>query len=819
MKAYRFIHLNVHSHYSIKDGCASIRELVDAAIKDRMLGIAITDIGNLFGIMEFFEYVSRINIERQEKSKKPFKPIIGCELYVARRGSKEQKENIEDIKGYHLTVLAKNLTGYKNLIKIVSNAWTEGLYGYPRTDRVDLEKYHEGLIVLSGSAGSEVYSKISNDDTVGMEATIKWYQQTFGEDYYLELQRCADYDLKINTPSDLMLEQQKVNAVLIQKAKEYGVKVVATNDVHYVAPEDLAAYNIQRCVATRKNMEEFAKTNILQFRWLTNRKYMCELFSDVPEAIANTMEIYNNVEFYDIRHAPIIPTIDIPNGFGNDRKDMEDNYLEHLSFVKAKQIFGESLPEDVNDRLRFELQIIKQRGASGYFLFLQDVISTAQSELGVWVGPGRGSAAGSLVCYCLGITKIDPLKHDLLFERFLSIEDTLFPDIDIDFDDEGRERVIEWLQQKYGKECCAHIVSFSTFSTANAFSTVARVNQLHTPETMAVNSVLSSHYGYSWRSIKDVIKYEPKLKKVIRKAGLPLNNAIDNTAVLERKICGLGIHACGFIIANDPISNWVPISTICIEDSNGNDKILKCVQYDGMRVEASGLIKFDFLGFRTLSQMRDICKLIQAREDENFNIDVIPIDDEKTMKLFQTGQTEDVFQFNYQWMQKYLRELHPTCFEDLVILNCMYRPGPMEDISKLIKHKKSKKGIKYIIPCMEKYLQNTYGIIVYQEQLMMLSRLIADFSRGESDLLRKALGRRKTDVLSVLKPKFIEDGRKNGHRKSALEKVWNEMELKGMYALNKSHAVCYTWLAYQMAYLKANYSIEFRQVIEKYNSD
>ena len=819
MKAYRFIHLNVHSHYSIMDGCASIRELVDAAIKDRMPGIAITDNGNMFGIIEFFDYVSRINIERKEKGKRPFKPIFGCELYVARRGSKEQKENIEDIKGYHLTVLAKNLTGYKNLIKIVSNAWTEGLYGYPRTDRVDLEKYHEGLIVLSGSAGSEVFCKISNDDTVGMEATIKWYQQTFGEDYYLELQRCADYDLKINTPSDLMLEQQKVNAVLIQKAKEYGVKVVATNDVHYVAPEDLAAYNIQRCVATRKNMEEFAKTNILQFRWLTSKKYMCELFSDVPEAIANTMEIYNNVEFYDIRHAPIIPTIDIPNGFGNDRKDMEDNYLEHLSFAKAKQIFGESLPEDVNDRLRFELQIIKQRGASGYFLFLQDVISTAQSELGVWVGPGRGSAAGSLVCYCLGITKIDPLKHDLLFERFLSIEDTLFPDIDIDFDDEGRERVIEWLQQKYGKECCAHIVSFSTFSTANAFSTVARVNQLHTPETMAVNAVLSSHYGYSWRSIKDVIKYEPKLKKVIRKAGLPLNNGIDNTAVLERKIRGLGIHACGFIVANDPITNWAPISTVSIEDSNGNDEILRCVQYEGMRVESSGLIKFDFLGLKTLSQMRDICRLIKTRKDENFNIDVIPIDDEKTMKLFQTGQTDDVFQFNYQGMQKFLRELHPTCFEDLVILNCMYRPGPMEDISKLIKHKKSKKGIKYIIPCMEKYLQNTYGIIVYQEQLMMLSRLIADFSRGESDLLRKALGRRKTDVLSVLKPKFIEDGRKNGHRKSALEKVWNEMELKGMYALNKSHAVCYTWLAYQMAYLKANYSIEFRQVIEKYNSD
>ena len=817
MKAYRFLHLNVHSHYSIMDGCASIRELVDAAIKDRMPGIAITDNGNMFGMMEFFDYVSRINIERKEKGKRPFKPIFGCELYVAKNGSKDKKGGHKDLKGFHLTVLAKNLTGYKNLVKIVSNSWTDGFYGSPRTDRADLEKYHEGLIVLSGSAGSEAFTKISKGDIKGLEETIRWYQQTFGEDYYLELHRCADYDLKSNTPSDLMLEQQKVNAILIQKAKECGVKVVATNDVHYVAPEDLAVYNIQQCVATGKTMDEFAKTDILQFRWLTSRKYMCELFSDVPEAIASTMEICDKIEFYDIHHAPIVPTIDIPNRFGNERKDNEDNYLEHLSFAKAKQIYGDILPEDVTDRLIFELQIIKQREASGYFLFLLDVINTAQSELGVWISPGRSSAAGSLVCYCLGITKIDPLKHDLLFERFLSIDGTMFPDIDIDFDDEGRNRVIEWLQDKYGKECCVHIVSFSTFSTANAFSTIARVNQLHTPETMAINEVLSSRYGFSGRSIKDVIKYEPKLKKLVRKAGQSLNNAIDNTAVLERKIRGLGIHACGFIVANDPITNWAPISTVSIEDSKGNEQTVRCTQYDGLHVESSGLIKFDFLGLKTLSQMRDICRLIKARKDENFNIDVIPIDDEKTMKLFQTGQTEDVFQFNYQGMQKFLRELHPTCFEDLVIMNCMYRPGPMEDIPTLVKQKKSKKGIKYIIPCMEKYLQNTYGIIVYQEQLMMLSRLIANFNRGESDLLRKALGKRKTDVLSILRPKFIEGGIKNGHKKNALEKVWSEMERKGIYAFNKSHAVCYTWLAYQMAYLKANYPEEFKQALEKYS--
>ena len=814
MKAYRFVHLNVHSHYSINDGCASIRELVDAAIKDGMPGIAITDTGNMFGIMEFFDYVSGINIKRTEKSKKPFKPIIGCELYVAKHGPKEQKDGHKDLKGYHLTVLAKNLTGYKNLMKIVSNSWTDGFYGSPRTDRADLEKYHEGLIVLSGSAGSEVFYKISYGDIEGLEETIKWYQQTFGKDYYMELQRNVGCDYNSYTPSDLMLEQQKVNAVLMQKAKKYGVKVVATNDIHYVAPEDLTVYNIQQCYATGKTMEEYTAQMPLEYRCLRSRKEMCELFSDVPEAIASTMEICNKVEFFDIHHAPIVPAIYIPDGFGNERISEEDAYLEYLSFSKAKQIYGKSLSEDVADRLKFELEIIRQRGASGYFLFLQNIINIVQSELEVWVGPGRGSAAGSLVCYCLGITKIDPLKHDLLFEQFLIPGGTMFPDIDIDFDDERREDVLELLQQIYGKECCAHIVSFSTFTTANAFSTIARLNQLHTPEVIAINETLSSYYDHTYYSIKDVIKYEPKLKKMIREAGLPLKYAIEDTAVLERKVRGLDVHACGFIVANEPISNWAPIAIVGVEDSNGNEEILRCVQYDGWNVESSGLIKFDFIGLKTISQMREICTLIKTRKDENINIDTIPIDDERTMKLFQAGQTDDVFLFDSQGMQKYLCNLHPTCFEDLVILNCMYRQKQKKDIPKLIMHKNSKKGIKYIIPCMEKYLHNTYGFIVYQEQLMMLSRLIADFSRSESDLLRNALEMRKTDVLSVLKSKFIEGGMKNGHKKNALEKVWDEMERIGIYPL-KSHVVCYTWLAYQMAYLKAHYPEEFKQGIDK----
>lgn len=793
------------------DGCASIRELVDAAIKDKMLGIAITDNGNMSGVMEFFDYVSRINNERRQKGKKPFKAIIGCELYVA-PGAKEDKKLGKHCNGHSLTVLAKNYQGYKNLIKIVSNSWTDGFYMRPRTDRADLEKYREGIIVLSGGIGSEVFTRFSDGDMSELDETIRWYRQTFAEDFYIELRRYADL---FTSGSEL----QRITERLIEKADANDVKIVATNDVHYLRPTDIRVYNTLQSIAEGKTIEEYEKLNYPLNRWLRSRKEMCELFADIPAALDNTMEIFEKVEFYDIRHAPIVPSIDIPDGFGNERRTMEDNYLEYLSFSKANQIYGELLPEDVSERLKFELQIIKQRGASGYFLFLQDVVNTAQSELGVWVGPGRGSAAGSLVCYCLGITKIDPLKHDLLFERFLSPEGTMFPDIDIDFDDEGRKRVLEWLQQKYGKECCAHVVSFSTFSTANAFSTIAKAKQMLTPETMGVSELLSSHCGYYWHSIKDAIKYEPELRKLVRKAGASLRNAFDNTAVLERKIRGLGVHACGSVVADEPVSNWAPVSTCSIEDSKGNEKLVNCTQYDGWHVELSGLIKFDFLGLKTLSQMRDICASVKVHYDKDFDIEKIPMDDEKTMELFQTGQTDDVFQFTSKGMQKYLQKLHPTCFEDLVILNCMYRPGPMEYISTLVKHKNSKKAVKYMIPCLEKYLHNTYGIIIYQEQIMMLSRLIANFNRSESDLLRKALGKRKMDVLSVLKPRFIEGGIRNGHKKNVLEKVWNEMETKGMYAFQKSHAVCYTWLAYQMAFLKANYSEEFKHVMEKCNTD
>ena len=806
MKAPNFVHLNVHSHYSILNGCSTIQQIVDSAIKNRMPGIAITDYGNMFGIMEFIEYVARINKERQEKGKKPFKPIIGCELYVTKHGSKEQKNGVKDIKGYHLTVLAKNLIGYKNLMKIVSHAWTDGFYAAPRTDRKDLEQYHEGLIVLSGGFGSEVFTLAMKEDMKALDDTIKWYKQVFGCDYYLEIRRDADYDLSQDAPSGLMIEQEKVNKVLIQKSKEYGVKVVATNDVHYVNPEDLAVYNIQQCILVGKTMEEF-DTAPLRFRWLTSKKFMTELFSDYPEAISNTMEIFDKVETYDIHHAPIMPPVSIPEGFKNDT-----DYLEHLTYTKAKVIYGVPLPEEVDDRLQFELEIIKKNGAERYFLFIQDVVNYAEKELGALVGPGRGTSAGSLVAYCLGITKIDPLKHDLLFERFMCPDRQMLPDIDLDFDEEGRSHVIEWLNDKYGKDYCAHIISYSIFSTRTAFSSVAQVKLLPAETAKAIHQAIPVYSPYYPKTMDNAIKYSPELRKLVRSAGQTIQNAICYTKVLEGTIKGTGVHACGFIVSDSPISDWAPV---CVqEDPDEEGKTIRCTQYDGRTIEETGLIKFDFLSLKTLSQLKKICERIKVKTGKDFDMEKIPLDDQKTLELFQRGDTEDIFQYETHGMQKCLRELHPTTFEDLVLLNVMYRPGIMENIPLLIKRKKDVSKIRYVIPNMEKYLHDTYGILVYQEQLMLLSRLIADFNRGESDALRKAMGKRKQDKLAELKLKFIKGGMNNGYKKSTLERIWKDWEHKGMYAFNKAHAVCYSWLGYQMGYLKANYPEVFNQVMK-----
>ena len=603
-----------------------------------------------------------------------------------------------------------------------------------------------------------------------------------------------------------MIEQEKVNKVLIQKSKEYGVKVVATNDVHYVNPEDLAVYNIQQCILVGKTMEEF-DTAPLRFRWLTSKKFMTELFSDYPEAISNTMEIFDKVETYDIHHAPIMPPVSIPEGFKNDT-----DYLEHLTYTKAKVINGVPLPEEVDDRLQYELEIIKKNGAERYFLFIQDVVNYAEKELGALVGPGRGSSAGSLVAYCLGITKIDPLKHDLLFERFMCPDRQMLPDIDLDFDEEGRSHVIEWLNDKYGKDYCAHIISYSTFSTRTAFSSVAQVKQLPADAAKAIHQAIPVYSPYYPKTMDNAIKYSPELRKLVRSAGQTIQNAICDTKVLEGTIKGTGVHACGFIVSDSPISDWAPV---CVqEDPDEEGKTIRCTQYDGRTIEETGLIKFDFLSLKTLSQLKKICERIKVKTGKDFDMEKIPLDDQKTLELFQRGDTEDIFQYETHGMQKCLRELHPTTFEDLVLLNVMYRPGIMEIIPLLIKRKKDVSKIRYAIPNMEKYLHDTYGILVYQEQLMLLSRLIADFNRGESDALRKAIGKRKQDKLAELKLKFIKGGMNNGYKKSTLERIWKDWEHKGMYAFNKAHAVCYSWLGYQMGYLKANYPEVFNQVMK-----
>lgn len=801
METQQFVHLNVHSHYSLYNGVSTVKQLVDAAIKEGMPGIAITDYGNMFGVMEFIDYVSSINKNRKRKGEKPFKPIIGCELYVAKRGPKEKKDSVKDFKGYHLTVLAKNLQGYKNLIKIVSNAWTEGYCLTPRTDRVDLEKYHEGLIVLSGGWGSEIFTHINNKDIAALEDTIKWYKQVFGDNYYLEMRRDADYDLSKDTPSDLMLEHEKVNQVLIQKSKEFSVKVVATNDVQYAYPEDLAVYNIQRCVVAEKTLEKY-DTDPLRFRWVTGKDFMTELFSDYPEAISNTMEIFDKVEFYDIQHKLVMPPFTIPEGFQSDA-----DYLEHLTYTRAKFIYGDPIPEEVEGRLRFELEIIEKNEAERYFLFIQDIVNTAEKELGALVGPGLGTAAGSLVVFCLGITKIDPMKYDLLFESYMCLNKRILPNIDLVFDEEGRTRVIEWLEKKYGKENCAHIVCFIESDTKTAFESIAHVCQLPASTSKAINKAIDYHW---WMPMNWKIKNTPGLRKLLRSAGgYTLEH---NISILEDTIQRMVVNPLGFIVSESPISDWAPICALSNADVEG--KTIRCTQYDFRTVEETGLMKFVFLGEKTLTQLKMICERIKAKGVADFDINKIPIDDPKTFELFQQGNTEDIFKFDIQRMQHYLRKLHPTTFKDLVILNVMYRPGVKKHLLSFINRKNGKWKTTYAIPVMEKYLHETYGIVIYQEQIMMLSRLLADFNRGESDALRKAMGKRKQDKLAELKLKFIKGGMNNGYKKSTLERIWKDWEHKGMYAFNKAHAVCYSWLGYQMGYLKANYPEVFNQVMK-----
>lgn len=858
-----FVHLHVHTYYSILDGQSPVKRLVDKAVADGMRGLAITDHGNMFGIKEFFDYANTVNKQLKAEGKQPFKPIFGCEMYVARRSRFDKVKDMGDMSGYHLIVLAKNYRGYKNLIKLVSHAWEEGYYMRPRTDREELEKYHEDLIVCSACLAGEVPRKIIAGDMAGAREAVEWYKRVFGDDYYLEIQRHEVKDPSIRANREAYPLQQRANQVIFSLAKEYGIKVVCTNDVHFVDKENAEAHDHLLCLSTGKDLDDPTRMLYSKQEWFKTREEMNEVFGDVPETMANTIEILDKVETYSINHDPIMPNFPIPESFGKleewKRKFTEEelrreftsdengenpmseedaqkrvdhlggyekmyrikfeaDYLQHLSYRGARTLYGDPLPKEVDDRIRFELHVMKTMGFPGYFLIVSDFIRAAREELGVMVGPGRGSAAGSVVAYCLGITKIDPLKYDLLFERFLNPDRISLPDIDTDFDDDGRGKVLKWVMDKYGHENCAHIITYSSMATKNSIKDVARVEKLPLERSNALCKAIPDRLPDKLKmNLTNAIKCTPALQMAEASADIRESNTIKYAKMLEGTVRGTGIHACGFIICRDPISDWVPVSTA--DDPDFKNEKTNCTQYDGHVIEETGLIKMDFLGLKTLSELKEAVRNVKLTQNIDIDLDKIPIDDELTYKLYQEGRTIGTFQFESAGMQNYLRQLCPTKFEDLIAMNALYRPGPMDNIPSFIARKKGEEEITYPIPVMERYLKDTYGITVYQEQVMLLSRLLANFTRGESDALRKAMGKKKKAIVDAMKPKFIEGGKKNGYDENVLDKIWADWEKFASYAFNKSHAACYSWVAFQTAYLKAHYPAEFMAAIMSRRKD
>ncbi len=884
-----FIHLHVHTQYSLLDGQASIDALIDKAYKDGMRAIAVTDHGVMFGIKEFFNKVSKKNskplgiIKDSEKELKPllakdaptdeeqqritelqkqiaeakasiFKPIIGCECYCARNGRHSKLASQDDRSGWHLIVLAKNKNGYKNLIKMVSLSWTEGFYGRPRIDKELLEKYHEDLIICSACLGGEIPQHIMHGRIDKAEESIKWFKNLFGEDYYLEMQRHETHDP--NADCTIFPHQQEVNKVLIELAHKHNIKLIATNDVHFVNADDAEAHDRLICLSTGKDLDDPKRMRYSKQEWMKTTAEMNTIFADIPEALSNTLEIADKIEFYSIDSGPIMPTFAIPEEFGTEesyrqkltehdlfeeftrdengnvvlseeeahskikklggydklyRIKLEADYLAKLTYDGAKELYGDPLNDEVKERLNFELHIMKTMGFPGYFLIVQDFIRAAREELGVSVGPGRGSAAGSAVAYCLGITKIDPIKYDLLFERFLNPDRISLPDIDTDFDDDGRGEVLRWVTEKYGAERVAHIITYGTMATKSAIKDVARVQKLPLSESNRLAKLVPDKIPDMKKfKLGDAIKYVPELKEAANGNDPLARDTLKYAQMLEGNVRNTGVHACGVIIGRYDISDVVPVSTA--KDKDTGEEML-VTQYEGSVIEETGLIKMDFLGLKTLSIIKEAVENIRLSKGMELDIDSISIEDPATYKLYSDGRTIGTFQFESAGMQKYLRELQPSTFEDLIAMNALYRPGPMDYIPDFIDRKHGRKPIEYDIPVMEKYLKDTYGITVYQEQVMLLSRLLADFTRGESDALRKAMGKKLRDKLDHMKPKFVEGGRKNGHDPKVLEKIWADWEKFASYAFNKSHATCYSWVAYQTAYLKANYPAEYMAAV------
>jgi DNA polymerase-3 subunit alpha len=823
-----FTHLHVHSQYSILDGAASVRGLVAKAKGDGMTALALTDHGNMFGSKEFYDVCKKEGI----------KPIIGCETYVAENSRHDKKDAKVDRSGYHLIVLAKNHTGYRNLLKLVSLAYTEGFYYKPRVDKEILEKYHEGLIVSSSCLGGEIPQHILAGNLAEAEAAIRWFKSVFGEDFYLELQRHPSDlpEMRRNVYDNQVMVNQKIQEL----AARHGVKLICTNDVHFINQEDADAHDLLICLNTGKDLDDPTRMRYTKQEWFKTTAEMNELFADVPEALANTQEVVDKVELFNLSSAPIMPVFPIPETFGKEedyrarfteaslieefgaepfkrlggfdkvvRVKLEADYLSHLAWQGAKKHYGEPFSDEVQERMVFELDTIKTMGFPGYFLIVQDFINEAR-KMGVLVGPGRGSAAGSVVSYCVGITNIDPMKYDLLFERFLNPDRISMPDVDIDFDDDGRQKVLEYVTRKYGQDRVAHICTFGTMATKMAIRDVARVLKLPLPEADRIAKLVPDAPKMNFEM---AFKDSPELKKELSSPNGLIRSTLKYAQTLEGSVRQTGVHACGILISRDPLTDHIPVMPTKDDDN------LLCTQYDGHFVEDIGLLKMDFLGLKTLSIIKETIDNIRHSRGITIDMDHLPQDDAKTFDLFSNGDTTGIFQFESPGMKKHLRALKPNRFEDLVAMNALYRPGPMEYIPSFIRRKHGQEKIEYDHPLMEPYLKDTYGITVYQEQVMLQSRALGGFTRGDSDSLRKAMGKKNKSMMDELKAKFREGCLKNpdfvkaldGKKKpeELIDKIWSDWEAFASYAFNKSHSVCYAAVAYQTGYLKAHFPAEF----------
>ena len=837
----QFTHFHVHSQYSILDGAASIPGLIEKAKADGQAALALTDHGNMFGIKLFYDTCRQ----------KGIKPILGCEAYVA-RVSLYNKEKPVDRSGEHLIILAKNLTGYLNLVKLCSTAFCDGFYYRPRIDKAQLEKHHEGLIISSACLGGEIDQKIMAGDLEGAEKAALWYKNLFGEDYYLEVMRHPAADPKQR--AEIYDNQQRCIQEKIKIARKLNIKLIATNDVHFLNEEDAEAHDLLICLNTRKDIDDPTRMRYTRQEWFKTTQEMIDLFPDLPEAIENTQEITDKVEEYELDSDPLMPVFPIPpelgteeeyrqkfsqedlfNEFTRDEKGnvvlteeeankkikklggydrlyrikLEADYLKELTMKGVVKRYGENPSPEIMERIIFELHIMKTMGFPGYFLIVQDFIRAAR-DMGVIVGPGRGSAAGSAVAYCLGITNIDPIKYDLLFERFLNPDRISLPDIDVDFDDAGRQQVLEWVTEKYGADKVSHIVTFGSMAAKMAIKDVARVLKLELSEANRLAKMVPEAPKMT---LKKAYKENPDLEKEKQSLNPLISKTIQFAETLEGSIRQTGVHACGILISRDPLTDHIPIMPT-------EGESLMTTQYDGHFVEPIGLIKMDFLGLRTLSIIKTCLDNIKKSKHIVLNENEIPLDDEETFKLFTRGDTTGLFQFESPGMKKHLRALQPNRFEDLVAMNALYRPGPMEYIPSFIRRKHGEEPIEYDHPMMEPYLKDTYGITVYQEQVMLQSRALGLFTRGQSDTLRKAMGKKKFELLAELKGKFVEGCKNNpdfvqGAKEKGkdveelVNKIWGDWEAFASYAFNKSHSVCYAYIAYQTGFLKAHYPAEF----------